>query len=85
MAEAVFALCALTSLACAVLLMRSYRATRARLLWWSSLSFAGFAANNILLFVDLLVVPQNDLSLPRAIVAFLSVLAINVGLIWSST
>ena len=38
----VYVLCLLTSLACAVLLLRSYRQTRIRLLLWSGLCFALF-------------------------------------------
>jgi len=84
MAEAVYALCALTSLACAALLLRSYRATRARLLLWSSVCFVGLALDNILLCIDLIVVPDVDLSLARALLALTSVFCINVGLIWDS-
>jgi hypothetical protein len=84
MGEAVFALCALTSLACAALLLRSYRRTRARLLLWSSICFVGLALNNILLFLDLIVMPNVDLSLPRAVLALGSVLFINFGLIWDA-
>lgn len=84
MGEAVFALCALTSLACAALLLRSYRRTRARLLLWSSICFVGLALNNIFLFVDLIVVPNVDLSLPRAALALVSVVFINFGLIWDA-
>lgn len=84
MAQAVYLLCALTSLACAGLLLRSYAATRARLLLWSSICFVGFAINNILLFVDLIVVPDVDLSILRGCVALASVAFINVGLIWDA-
>ena len=45
-------LCALTSLACAVLLLRGYFRTRARLLLWTGLCFAGLFINNMLLIVD---------------------------------
>lgn len=41
MVSIVYILCAITSLACAVLLLRSFRRTRARLLLWSGISFAG--------------------------------------------
>ena len=58
MAEVVYILCALTSLACAVLLIRGYRRSRSRLLLWSCLGFVALAANNVLLFVDLVVVPH---------------------------
>jgi hypothetical protein len=84
MGEAIFALCALTSLAFAALLLRSYARTRARLLLWSSICFVGLALNNILLFVDLILVPDVDLSVLRAAIALASVAFINFGLIWDA-
>jgi hydrogenase/urease accessory protein HupE len=84
MASVVYALCALTSVLCAVLLWRAYRASRARLLLWSSLSFIGLACNNLLLFVDLVVVPSVDLSLYRSLMAAVSVMVLLLGLIWDS-
>ena len=39
MAETVYILCALTCMACAVLLLRGYRRSRARFLLWSSICF----------------------------------------------
>ena len=82
MASVVYALCALTSILCAVLLWRAYRASRARLLLWSSLSFIGLACNNLLLFVDLVVVPSVDLALYRSLMAAISVMVLLLGLIW---
>ena len=41
MAAAVYVLCALTSLACAVLLLRAYLRRKVRLLLWSGLGFVG--------------------------------------------
>jgi hypothetical protein len=81
MPEVVYVLCALTSLACAVLLLRSYLRTRTRMLLWSSLCFVGLAANNLLLFVDLALVSSGDLSLLRTLVALASVLLLLVGLV----
>ena len=78
----VYALCALTSLACSALLQRAYARGRSRLLLWSSLSFVAFAANNVLLFVDLIVVPTSDLSLARAITAVIAVSVLLFGLTW---
>ena len=75
-------LCALTSLACAVLLLRGYRSSRARLLLWSGLCFAGFALNNALLFVDLRVLPEHDLSLWRTLPALVGVGILLYGLVW---
>jgi hypothetical protein len=85
MAEAVYVLCTLTSLACALLLFNGYRGGGARLLFWSALCFAGLSVNNLLLFVDLVVVPSVDLSLWRSGVALASILLLIYGLIWEST
>ena len=84
MAESVYVLCALTSLACAVLLLKGYRETRTRLLFWSSLCFAGLTINNVLLLVDLIVVPNIDLSLLRSSIAMASLMLLLFGLIWES-
>lgn len=83
MASVVYALCALTSGLCAALLLRAYRASRERLLLWSSLSFLGLTCNNLLLFVDLTLIPQIDLSLYRSATAAISVMLLLGGLIWS--
>jgi hypothetical protein len=84
MAEAIYVLCALTSLACAVLLARGHRRSRARLLAWSSGCFWLLALNNSLLFVDLVVVPSVDLALLRHVTALLALLLLLVGLIWDT-
>lgn len=80
----VYALCALTSLACAFLLLRSYARTKVRLLLWSGLCFAGLAANNVLLFVDLQLLPQSDLSLLRTLPAVAGVAVLIYGLLWET-
>ncbi len=85
MAEAVYLLCGLTSVACALLLFRGYRASRTKLLFWSSLCFAGLAISNILLFVDLMLVPDLDLSLWRSGVALIGLLALLWGFVREST
>jgi hypothetical protein len=82
MAEAVYLLCALASLWCAVALFRTYLRRQTRLLLWSSLSFAGLAANNIFLFVDLVLLHQIDLSLARAAIGAAATLMLVVGLLW---
>lgn len=82
MAAAVYLLCALTSILCAALLIRAYRANRARLLFWSSLCFIGLALNNVLLFVDLVLVPQVDLRMVRDLSALAALSIMLFGLIW---
>ena len=82
MAELVYVLCALTSVVCAVLLLKSYRSSRTRLLFWGSLCFAGLALNNLLLLVDLMVVPNIDLSFWRSGTALAAMAALLFGLVW---
>ncbi len=82
MAAAVYLLCALTSILCATLLIRAHRANRARLLFWSSLCFIGLALNNVLLFVDLVVVPEVDLAIVRDLTALASLSIMLFGLVW---
>lgn len=84
MALLVYLLCALTSLICASLLLRSYLANRTPLLFWSSLCFVGLAVNNILLFIDLVIVPTIDLSFYRSLCALIAVLVLVFGLIWDN-
>jgi hypothetical protein len=86
---AVYILCAVTSVVCAVLLVRGYRMTRTRLLLWSSICFVGLALNNILLLIDLAIFPEVtiwifgiDLAVMRATVAAAGVGALVYGLIW---
>ena len=81
MAEAVYTLCALTSILCAVLLLRGYRARRSRLLFFSALCFIGLALNNLLLLVDLYAFPEIDLFLPRTLIALAAVGILLYGLI----
>lgn len=84
MIDVVYLLCALTSLACAVLLWRGWRRSRAPLLFWSMLCFVGLFLNNVLLIVDMRVLPQVDLALVRMIPALLGALALVYGLVWES-
>jgi hypothetical protein len=85
MAEAVYLLCALTSIACALLLFRGFRSSRARLLFWSSLCFVGLALSNILLFVDVAVATDLDLSLWRSVLALAGIIVLLFGFVWEST
>ena len=85
MAEAVYLLCALTSMFCAVLLFRSYRQQRTRLLMWSTWCFVGLAINNVLLFVDLVIIPNTDLTLVRSGFALVAVTLLVIGLIWEDS
>lgn len=84
MAEAIYLMCALTSTVCSLLLIRGWRKSRVRLLVWSGACFAGLAVANVLLFVDLVIVADVDLSILRTAVALASLLALLVGMIWEA-
>jgi hypothetical protein len=84
-ATAVYILSALISLACAVLLLRSYAQTRNGLLLWAAICFTGLTLNNVVLFVDKVVVTDLDLSLWRAVPALAGMLALVFGLLWEET
>jgi hypothetical protein len=81
---AVYLLCFATSLLCVILLFRSYIRSRSRLLFWSALCFVGLAANNLFLFVDLVMLPMVDL-LPLRHLSTLAAIAVLVyGFIWET-
>jgi hypothetical protein len=90
MAEAVYILCAATSIACAVMLLRGYLRSRARFLLWSSLCFAFLAINNALLFADKVLFPSVDMfggltfGVWRGLVALVGLLMLLYGLIWDA-
>jgi hypothetical protein len=85
MAPFVYGLCALISLLCAVLLLRGYVRGRQRLLLWSGLCFAGLTTSNIILFIDLVLLPAAvNLYLLRLVLAAAAMLLLLYGLVWES-
>jgi hypothetical protein len=84
-AATVYILSALISLACAVLLLRSWAQSRTGLLLWAAICFVGLTLNNAVLFVDKIVVSDVDLSLWRAIPALAGMLALVFGLLWEES
>lgn len=85
MAPIAYGLGVLTSVFCAFLLIRGYVRQRTPLLLWSSLCFVGLALNNVLLFIDIFVVPDVNLGIWRSAIALLSLTLMLVGLIWEET
>ena len=81
-ATAVYLLCFVTSAVCALLLGRSYRQTRARLLLWSALCFAALALNNLVVVIDMVVLPDRDLRLLRHAFSVAGILMLLWGFIW---
>jgi hypothetical protein len=70
------------SILCAFLLIRSYLAQKTPLLLWCCLCFVWLAINNVLLFVDLFVVPEISLELWRSATALVALVLMLIGLIW---
>ena len=80
----VYILCAATSLLCALMLLRSFAKQRVRLLFWSGLCFLVLTIENVILYVDVFVIPDVDLSLWRKLPSLVALAILLFGLIWDS-
>jgi hypothetical protein len=80
-AEITYILCGLTSIACAVLLLRGYLTTGMPLLFWAALCFVGLTVDNTLLFVDLVLLPHVDLFMLRTSSALAGMVVLLYGMI----
>jgi hypothetical protein len=85
MAATVYLLSALISLVSAVLLLRSFSRTRSSLLFWAGLCFVGLTLNNLMLFVDKVLITDVDLSTWRALPALAGMLVLVYGLVAEET
>jgi len=54
------------------------------LLIWSAICFAMMALNNLVLAIDVLLLPDVDLTIPRAATALLGVAVLLYGFIWET-
>lgn len=82
LAKIIYLACALISFCCAAQLVRVYIRQPIRLLLWSSLCFGCLAINNMLLFVDLVMIGPNISLLPyRSMASFIAVCFMVYGLI----
>ena len=85
MGPIVYILGTLTTLLCAVLLLRGYAQGHMKLLLWSGLCFVGLTVSNALLFIDLVLLPTAvDLYVPRLATAAAAMLLLIYGLVWES-
>lgn len=85
MGACVYVLGFLTTLTCAVLLVRGYVRSRIKLLLWSALCFLGLTISNALVVLDLVIFPTSvDLHLLRLATAAVSMLLLLFGLILES-
>jgi hypothetical protein len=84
MAAFVYMLCALTSIVCAALLLRNARQARNGLLVWSGWAFVCLALGNILLFMDMIILPDVSLLILRNIITLAALCLLLYGLIWET-
>ncbi len=82
MGPAVYILCAVTTGLCATLLLRGYWRMKQRLLLWSGLCFVGLTVSNLLVFIDLVMLPDVDLYTYRLVAAAIATSILVYGLIW---
>lgn len=83
MAAALYVATCLTTLFCAILLLRAYARVRRHLLLWSGLCFVVLTISNFLVFLDIVVV-QPDLYTYRLGSAVVAMALLLFGLIWES-
>lgn len=79
---AVYLLCFATSSACAFLLGRNYLRTKARMLLWSALCFLLLAGNNLMVVLDLLVLPEVNLGVVRLAFSAAALAVLLFGFVW---
>jgi len=82
MEGAVYILCMLTTLGCSWLLLARFRRTRTRLLLWCGVCFLALSLENVMLFVDLVLVPDTDFSAIRRSIPLVGVAVLLYGLIF---
>jgi hypothetical protein len=80
----IYILCALTSLGSALLLFRGALRRREGLLFWSSMCFFAMAVNNLLLYLNFIVLPDVDLLTASRLATLVGIVVLNFGLIWHS-
>jgi hypothetical protein len=82
----IYVLCAATSALCAIMLLRGFARSRARFLLWSSLCFIALFANNLLLMIDRVFIPDVSVfpASWRSAAALVGLSLLVFGLIWDA-
>lgn len=78
----VYFLCFASSALCAYLLSNAFSRQRERLLLWSGLCFCFLALNNLLVFIDIILLPDFNLVPFRSIMALAATSLLIYGFIW---
>lgn len=80
----VYLLCFGSGAVCALLLVSAFRRQREPLLLWSSICFSLLGLNNLLVFVDIILLPDVDLIPLRILSELAAVLVLLYGFVWES-
>jgi len=80
----VYALCLLTSIGCAALLLRAWRANGSRLLLYSALCFGLLALNNLFVVLDMVVLMKQDLTMLRQLSTLAALAVLLYGFVWEA-
>lgn len=78
----VYILCFITSVLCVYLMFRAFQRQRQLLLLWSAISFCFLALTNLLVFIDLILLPDIDLMALRSLSSLVAVAVLLYGFIW---
>lgn len=81
---AIYLLCLATCVVCALLLLRGFRRSGARLLLWTGICFSLLSLNNLAVVLDLVVFVDEDLQGWRHAASLAAVTALIVGLVWEA-
>ena len=81
-AATVYLLCFVGSALCAYLLVSAFRRSGEKLLLWSAICFCLLAVNNLLVCLDILVLPDVDLTVLRSLTSFAAVVVLLYGFVW---
>jgi hypothetical protein len=55
-----------------------------RLLFWSGLCFVGMAVDNVMLYVDLVIIPDVNIAIWRRLPGLVALSLLTYGLVWDS-
>ena len=80
----IYGLCLAASATCAGLLARAWRRARTPLLLWTALAFGFFTLNNLVLVLDMIVLPQADLWIWRQASAMAGLGVLLYGFVWDT-
>jgi hypothetical protein len=81
-AATVYLLCFVTSAGCSALLVRSYMRNRTALLLWTAVCFVMLALNNFFVVIDLIILPNVEMTWIRGVFSLAGVATLIYGFVW---